>query len=115
MSLYEIHVNLEWNQMIENIEWCKEHNMKYIFLFTPEAQTRNHFIVTKWKHGTAGEAIVRVNRLAMEMAEAGLTPTRFKVEGALSMHEDYKYAEFHLRMPTNTVAESDRLRALCRE
>lgn len=118
MSLYEIHINLEWENLFHNIEYCKEHELKYIYLFTPSAKTKQHFIVTKWKHGTEKEAIERAQKLADDMTSEGLKVTRIKVEGLLSDYADsssYLYAEFHIRVPSKSVFEYTKLREICVE
>ncbi len=117
MSLYEIHINLDWSNICTNIELCKEKTFKYIFLLTPEAKTQQHFIITKWKHGTQQEAIDRAKRLANEIQTHGLKVTRIKVEGLLSEFADgeYQYAEFHLRVPIHDLQDFARLKNICQD
>ena len=66
-STYHIHVTLDWLNVNNNIEWCKEHNMYWYIL---SSRDQCEFIAVKY---TQSDPVLKARNLLGKLKESGLT------------------------------------------
>lgn len=116
-GLHEIHVTVDPTQLHKMKLFCQEHKYKLIYHCSDRGIEQNQLMMSKWKNGTAIQAIERAHKIAGDMRNYGLTVLRIKVEGLstnkniphLINEDDDSYFEYHMDYNFSTIEEYQKL------
>lgn len=108
-STYHIHVTLDWLNVNNNIEWCKEHNMYWYIL---SSRDQCEFIAVKY---TQSDPVLKARNLLGKLKESGLTVCKVIIKSHINdvPVKNILYFEFDIFVSTKSMKDYDNLCVIC--